>query len=277
MPNAATDDPRLEDALLDEEDDLEGVETDEGDSQEGESSDTVDELAELRAEVARLRQSAVDVEDLKRSVGRLQSLATRMDSGRGDVTALREQYDSQLEGVTELIGQLTESLDESVLTDPSVRNRILQAREVARRAAEREKLKKELKEEVAPQRETPQTGELNQAYADALSVSLEEEIRDAGLDPDSEHFDWNRANTLLVSDGGAAVRKYIRSQIRTALTEEAASTRRDRRKQAAGKAPERAGATKTDDEIVIEWGTDPKSHDYKTVVEPAMKRLGYLR
>lgn len=138
--------------------------------------------------------------DLRRTVGRIQSA---LDKPIPPDNSAREQYTQLLE----LLGDLTEGIDETALPG-DVKQRVRTARAAAARKLEQEALLAQVDQRVARTR-APDVS--------ALTLELEAEIREYGLNPDD--FDWANAGTQALATGGpAGAKAYFRQQIREKLT-----------------------------------------------------------
>jgi len=239
--------------MVNENDILQQLEALEGEANEEaeETPEVIDEVEDETPDpVAALKQEYdSQLAELRRSVGRVQSLASQFNNGKvqdNTDTELREQFAKTSEQLDLLVNGLEDVID------PDTRARILLARQQARDAAERTSLKKELMEELAP---PPVVTPDARAVADRYESELLAEIKGYGLDPDDEAFDWKQAGQLYSSGDIAGMQRYIREQIRTSLTAAAPDGRRQARKDAGTPAPTPKGAGgKTDFERVLEDG-----------------------
>lgn len=251
------DDLELDDEELDDEELEEDVEEEDEDDEEG------DAPVDLKALMARLdRQESLNKE-LTQAVSRFQGLQARNEAAaRPDPKVVAAQEEAMDEVYT-LLHALTEGVDEALLVDPTVKSRARAALDArnskkADRAVE-ERVRAMVKDAVgdrAPASEGNQPSpEQLAAAVDALEAALVEEIESYGLDPDD--FDWKEAQAVLGKTGPNGLRKHIRTQIRAALKDDGAASRRQSRKASVGKRP-KGGAAGVSGEAILS-GTDLKA------------------
>lgn len=221
---------------LDEELEGEDPETSDDTSDDDEQEDeedaplTLDAVRELIAKETGAH--AQTLRQLNTTVGRLQSIMDRQAKSppKDDesVKLMQERYGE----VSELLTLLVSGMDETVLS-PEVRERIAAAQREAQRRADKEEILKEVREANKPPADDgPSTEDLLMEF----QGEMEALIKQAGLDPDDELFDWSGAAVQALQRGGTtAARAYFIEQIGEGLKEKGAATRRDSRKKNAGK------------------------------------------
>lgn len=193
---------------------------DEADQSEGDAQPT--ELEALRAEVESLKQNHSAIEDLKRSVGRMQSLATKWETSSADERGqIAKQIEDRFSALDQQVESIVAGLDETAL-DPATRNRILSVRDQIRRDSELRQLVDQEVEKRVP-RQTQ-----NQQEPSPLEMELIRTITAAGLDPDSQMFDWKgEMSRLVVADpSGQSLRKHVLDKILESRADDDAATRR---------------------------------------------------
>jgi hypothetical protein len=214
--------------LLEEVDDADGIEPDE-------QPDEKLALLEQRLAVVEGQNSKL-VRDFTASVGRVQSLIDRVESGRtADTAKLTKQ-------VSSAVGAVEQQLDAilaSDIVDPEIRARAQQARDRMRAETDLASLRDEiteLKNRPAVIPPTPVSNELS-----PLERNVHTMIAEANLK--IEDFDWDEANAVLGSRGEPGIYAYFTNKIAEQKQETAASGRRQARKASAGSGtPTGAGA-----------------------------------
>lgn len=205
---------------------------------EAQDDNEPDELEVLRSKVAQLEENGKAIEDLKRSVGRFQSIASKMESSNSEkqLADLRRQMDDQYSAIGTQLEALVQGSED---LDPAVKQRILEAQNQARQNAAVQKAVAEQMEKINPPQ--PQ----GNPQVSNLERELENTITAAGLNPDDSMFDWAAMSTMLASDpSGSSVRAHVVGKILEAKVEEASATRRTAAKKQAGKgAPDANSAT----------------------------------
>lgn len=229
---------QIEEGIKDDET-LEGLE----DAQEGEKQPEPDPVATLKQEYD------AQIADLRRSVGRVQSLASKFEKDQeNDKTAdeLREQF----KDTSEQLDLLVNGLDETMI-DPDTRGRLVEARLRARAVAERDSLRKELLDELRPApQQQPDMAQLAVLYERQLIG----EIESYGMDPTDEVFDWKQAGALFQRGDYEGMQRYVRTQIREGLTATDSESRRQAKKESGNATPRPQGAGKSRFEKILEDG-----------------------
>ena len=214
--------PPIEDELLPDE-----AEVDAGDELQPE--DEPSELDVLRSKVAELEKNSVAIEDLKRTVGRIQSLTAKFESAPAAQRAeIQQQIDDRFSTVSDQIETLLSGLDETAI-DPATRQKILAAREATRRAAEVQKL---VDDEITKRTPKPAPTQTTSPVEEQIVALIEA----ADLDPDAPIFDWKGEMTQLVlkDPSGKSLRSYVLNKIVEAKAEEESASRRTTAKRQAG-------------------------------------------
>ena len=216
-------------------------------------ADEPDEIAVLRAEIETLKQDKKVIEDLRRSVGRVQSLADKFSAASNDTQRadIQRQINEKFATLDGQIGEIVGALDETSI-DPATRQRIIEAQRASREAA---RVQQAVDEAIAKRTPAP----VPQQDFSPLETELVSTIEAAGLDPDDDRFNWQEMSRLLAADrSGRMVRAHVLGKILEAKTEEDAATRRTTAKtQAGGGAPKPAavGAQVTSmDDADAAWG-----------------------
>lgn len=210
--------------------------SDEGDSGETENQPEGLTLEKLAAEVAMLRQSqAKTLRDFNAAVGRVQSVVSRIDSGRGDTDQLTKQLRSQIGAVDKAIDAILE--DETM--SPEIKERARAARSNAAATSELEDIKAQLEALKNPAKPDAPDDSAVLSFED----SIVEEIESYGLDPDDAAFDWKgEATQIMLTKGADETRKYFRRKVKDILAEKAAAERRQSRKESSSKKPDASGS-----------------------------------
>lgn len=222
--------PSVDDTEQDETEDVEDEGEDSTDEEDEESGDSPDFAKDLATQ----RQM---IDDLRRSVGRAQSLADQWRQGHDEV---REELRAQQESVANILAAIVDGIDDTAI-DPALKQKVRTAQQEIAEAARTARTKAELMEELGinpRQREVVQQQLEAQAVANALTADLEDEMSVFGVDPDE--FDWEGVKAQLLSGGVEAAKRFARTKIREAVMEQQAAQRRTARKTAAGPTPKGA-------------------------------------
>lgn len=225
--------PDTEDRLPTTDEDT-GLEEDAGDEADGEQDE--DDVAVLKREIAELRGQNDKLErGLKADIGRLHSLITRAESGRGNTEAQQRQIEAQLEAVK---GTLSAVLDDDTIS-PEIRARARAAAEKAIADAKLAGMQAQIESRGrTPEPDAPAGG--GQDFEDGIVFAIEA----AGLDPDdSALFDWAEAGQILRAQGQGATRAYFRKKIGEAKATQQATSRRQTRKDAGKGSPSPEGSS----------------------------------
>ena len=225
--------PSVDDAEQDETEDADAEGEDSTDEEEEETAEVPDYARDLASQ----RQM---IDDLRRSVGRAQSLADQWRQGHDEV---REELRAQQESVANILAAIVDGIDDSAI-DPALKQKVRTAQQEIAETARAARTKAELMEELGinPQQQARVQQQMEaQAVANALTADLEDEMTVFGLDPDE--FDWNGVKAQLLAGGVDAAKRYARTKIREAVMEQQAAQRRTARKTAAGTTPKGAAGT----------------------------------
>lgn len=161
------------------------------------------------------KQAEAIAADLRRSVGRVQSLVDRIDKTSGEArTKLEAELDTRYLEMTGLLGETVGSIDPAILPD-SVRQRVNQAQTVAQQRAATAQVERMINERVAAA--TPQPTATDEIPREWLvwEQSANKRITEAGLDPAT--FDWQYPNYLLYLGKYDEADKAIEQQINAAV------------------------------------------------------------
>ena len=266
-----------EDDLLLEEENEDGQQSEGAEEATSEQPSEEDKLAALEAEVERLKNLEGVATDLRRSVGRIQSLEQKLQQESTNRDSVVEEINKQFGGVHELLSTVVENIDETAL-DAATKARVRQAYESSRNAAQTASLRKEASQEALntlrqqfPQLFQNQANTQNQSVPDDLvqkaqqiERTVEVLFEDRELNPDDPQFKplWDEgANLIRQGKSDADVRKFFREKLNALSSEEAATDRRQAAKNRAGRgspspagpsgdAADRLGSTKNLDEGV---------------------------
>ncbi len=238
-------------------------EEEEEQSGEEEQSDPNEELTNLKEQVEKLQGLDNLAADLRRSVGRIQALESKLQSVESatDNSEILDQINKQFGGVHELLSTVVENIDDTAL-DPATKARVREAYESSRRASERASLRNEATNEALetlkkqyPQLFEEKSSTQNQAAIDPELIQkahqIEESVlalfEDRELDPDDPQFKtlWAEgANLIQNGKSGAEVRAHFREKLNDHTSEETAADRRQAAKSKAGRgSPAPAGPT----------------------------------
>lgn len=216
----APDSPEMETPETEEVTDQEDVE----EAPEAESAEA--KVARLEAELANQRTvNSQQIEELKKAVGRAQSLIDRSDRvSKDDLNAaLDERYGS----IYAILESIVKDADPTVFPD-ALRERIEATANEARSRNERKALVKEVMDSIlpalAPAVPEPQIGQ----DASRVEQAILSELTAAGLDADD--LDWKAADAVWLAQGEGGVLANARSQIAALVAEREAASRRESRK-----------------------------------------------
>jgi hypothetical protein len=217
-----------------------------------------DPIAELTAKVEQLESLNNVAADLRRTVGRIQSLETKLAevqqaSARDDII---EQVNQQFGSVNQMLATVVEGIDETAL-DPATKQRVREAAAASQRAAERAALKKEITAELQPQTPnapvTEQTpGGIPKAELARYENAAVTALAKAGLDPDKD-FDWAQASNILASGGGLS---GLMDSVNETITQASSASRRQAAKENAGEGTPDAASAASDEAAQLERFAD---------------------
>lgn len=166
------------------------------------------------------KQAEIYAADLRRSVGRVQSLVDRIEKSSGEARAkLEGELESRSAEMMGLLGESMGALDPAILPD-SVRQRINQAQTTAQQRAARASIEQMVNERLA--QVPPQQNEIPPAWL-AWEQLANRRITEAGLDPAT--FDWQVPNLLLYLNQTDKADEYIDQQIAALVPTKVAETK----------------------------------------------------
>jgi hypothetical protein len=240
-----------EDAPQDEEviEEINEAEGDEEGTEDEGGQEEPSELDQLRADVASLRAERAHIDDLRRSVGRIQALESQLETAKQTDLETREQLVSEIEdnfgGVTELLETVVNGIDETSI-DPATRARAQAVLNDRKRAAELASLKKtvtaEVRQELQPaqpqQVQPQQTSPFTQQELVNYSRLMEDRLTAGGVNPDN--VDWTSATRELVEKGLDGLISFVDGEIERSS---AAKTRQASKKSAGSGSPSTGAAT----------------------------------
>jgi len=195
-----------------------------------EQSGEVDRLAQLEERLASIEgQNTKLIRDFSASVGRVQSLIDRVESGRQyDTERLRTQISSAVGGVEKQL----DTILESDAIDPEIRARAQQARDRLRADTEQAQNKAEIEALKAAVLYRQQQPQVDPNQLTPLETNVHTMIAEAGMK--IEDFDWQEANTVLSRRGEPGVYTYFTNKIAERKSEATAADRRQAKKRSAG-------------------------------------------
>lgn len=179
--------------------------------------------------------------DLRRSVGRVQSILDRMETATGKTRAdLEASLDEKFSELSGLLEDVSGNIDPAILPD-SVKEKVRSARQQAAQRAAAVNIDKLVAEKVQAMMPTPTpTNDIPVEWR-AFEREMEATIKAAGLDPDNkEVFDWQYAGYLLTQGRMDAAKSYFESTIETNSPNAA---KLQAKKEAASESPTGAGAS----------------------------------
>lgn len=190
------------------------------DSVEGSSEEQVeDPTSKIEERLAALeaaqRQSVLEI---RSAVGRVQSIASQLD--KTNDPQVEAKLRTELAGVSELLGLVTDSIDESILPR-DVKRRVADAQSAIRSAAADAEINRRIAEATRQQPVAPVTND-----ADALEAAVISQIRGLGLNDQDPAFDWRRAAQILNTQGTAAMWNYFGEVERQLLSDASAGPQR---------------------------------------------------
>ena len=180
-------------------------------------------LARIAALEQANKQAEAIAADIRRSVGRVQSLVDRIDKTSGEArTKLETELDARYLEMTGLLGEAVGSIDPAILPD-TVRQRVNQAQTVAQQRAASAQVERLINERVAAAVPTPTTeNEIPREWL-VWEQAANKRITDAGLNP--ANFDWEYPNYLLYRGNMEAADKAIEAQINAAIPTKVSETK----------------------------------------------------
>lgn len=228
----------------DEDIDIEGDES----TEKGGGAPELSEVERLRAELDAARSlNTKQIEDLRRTVGRMQSVAAKADSvSKADLeTALSAGFGS----VHELLAAIVESADPTVFPD-TLKQQMAKTLADAKRRADRDSLREEVLATL-PKAQQPQDEPELQPHQ-LVEAMILAELQAADIDPDD--LDWKAVDKEWLANGEGGALAAARQQIIAAKGETEVATRRQARKTAAPQSPKggSGGAAKTDADIFLD-------------------------
>lgn len=222
------------------EDELEGDQTQETEGKQLEESTEESPYTALEAKIAALELAQRQtVNELRTATGRVQSLASQLQKTNNPETEARLR--TELSGVSDLLGLVTDSIDESILPR-DVKRRVADAQASIRASAADAEINRRIAAGVAsalPQQATNDYG-LDTNRIEQAAVA---QIRALGLNDQDPAFNWSQAATLLHTQGEPAMWAYFAGIERDLLasTTEAGPQRRGRTAPRAAAATSRSG------------------------------------
>lgn len=244
--------------------DEEEIVDEEGDKGAAKPSDEPSELEKLEARVKQLSDSNLQIEELKKAVGRIQSAMSKLDKA-ADVdtmaklqTSMREEFGS----VHELLAGIVTNAEETVFP-ADFRKKVTDIQDEIRQRTEKDSLRNDVSNSVSEavkayfeglglKAPATQDASPDVSAAKSLEDEMVSEIRDYGLDDND--FDWASAAQIYKTQGAAATKSWFRKQILEKRESDSADTRRQARKESVGtgaKAPAAAGPGTSNEERLV--------------------------
>lgn len=142
------------------------------------------------------------VAEIRSAVGRVQSLSAKLD--KANDPQVEAKLRTELAGVSDLLGLVTDSIDESILPR-DIKRRVSDAQVTARAQATDAEINRRIAAATAPT-EPVITTNVDTNLIEAAVVS---QIQGLGLNDKDPAFDWVRAGMLLNTQGQAAMWSYF--------------------------------------------------------------------
>lgn len=211
-------DESLEEEVLDETDD----------------STEEDPLTVFEQRIAALEQlQRQSVTEIRSAVGRVQSLSAKLE--KTNDPGVEAKLRTELSGVSELLGLVTDSIDESILPQ-DVKRRVADARAATRTQV----ADAEINRRVAAAVESAMpVVTANASDPNRIEAAVISQIRSLGLDDTDPAFDWGQAAQLLNTQGEQAMWSYfgtVEKQLLSSTTEGPQRRPRSQAPRAAGTA-----------------------------------------
>lgn len=183
-----------EDALVAEETVEEELPAEDSESTEDSPITAIEQR--IAALEAAQRQSVLEI---RSAVGRVQSIAAKLD--KTNDPQVEAKLRTELAGVSELLGLVTDSIDESILPR-DVKQRVAQAQAVIRKEAADAEINRRIAEATA--NTTPA-----QPNTSNLEAAVVAQIRSLGLNDQDPAFNWPQASMILQTQGEQAMWSYF--------------------------------------------------------------------
>ena len=160
------------------------------------------------------KQAEVISTDLRRSVGRVQSIMDRLESSTGKTrNELEAALDERLSEMTGLLEDVSVNIDDAILP-AQVKDKVRNVRAQAAQRAAAVNIDKLVEEKIAAMLPPAPTNEVPADWR-AFELTMEKQIKDAGLNPDGGDFDWKYVGALLAQGRRDAAQNYFESTIDT--------------------------------------------------------------
>lgn len=186
--------------MLDEEE-LQSPELDPEDPAEGSEGEAEDAASKIEERLVALEQAQQrSVQEIRSAVGRVQSIAAQLDKTNNP--QVEAKLHAELAGVSELLGLVTDSIDESILPR-DVKRRVSDAQAQVRAAANDAEINRRIAEATRQPVVAPDTS------ANDLEAAVVAQIQAMGLNDQDPAFDWTQAARILANQGAPAMWKYF--------------------------------------------------------------------
>lgn len=184
-----------------------------------ESAEAPNPMDEFEKRLATLetanKQAEALATDLRRSVGRVQSIMDRMEKSTGATRAeLETKLEERFGELSGLLEDVSGNIDEAILP-AAVKDKVRTVRAQAAQRNAAVNIDKLVEDKIAAMTgaAAPPTGAIPPEWI-SFEKELESNIRSAGLDPDNRDlFDWNYAGYLMQQGRRDAVKSYFDSII----------------------------------------------------------------
>lgn len=168
---------------------------------------STEELADNSLSVIEYRIAALEqaqrqsVLEIRSAVGRVQSIASKLD--KANDPQVEAKLRTELAGVSDLLGLVTGSIDESILPR-DVKQRVADAQSAIRKAAADAEVDRRIAIATARPDSMPAGIDANNIEAQVVS-----QIRSMGLDDTDPAFNWTTAAAILNTQGEQAMWAYF--------------------------------------------------------------------
>lgn len=217
--------------------------------------EAIDDVAVLRAEINSLKEQVARpawLNELKTIEGRVRSAEARLMRAEDpqQQRTLRAELEQRINDSNTLIQAMLNGIDDSVFTDPSIKQKaqqyIAMQQQAANEAALIEKVRNEIRSEQP--RQAPQQ-EIAHDWSPEVKVwerTRVKQIQNAGLDPDSEDWApvWQAAAAALVNNDFDSADGVIDSHLSELMKEREAASSRNVAKSRAKSSPTASGGSK---------------------------------
>ena len=210
-------------------------------------------IARLEAELSAQRTvSATQIEELKKAVGRAQSLIDRGD--RVSKTEMEATLNQRYGDIHELLASIVAQADPTVFPD-TLKEKMAAAAAEAKSKSDREAVVREVVSTLLPNMGAAEpTAPVDDGAAVRVETAIKAELAASGLELDD--LDWATADKVWLAGGEGAVLQFARNAIASTVAERDSATRRTARKPGTPENTQAApGGAKNNADILL----DPKA------------------